>query len=108
MQCWNHSIFSYGGVGLMDVTSLFKLFQLGVKFHGLSVFPPAASDEVQCWCLREGTGDMKAGLVLVVMPNSTACRAVDVFGKMHRDLWPSACSLPPAAAQRLLFAWGGR
>lgn len=46
---------------------------------------------------------MKAGLVLAVKPNSTACRAADGFG----NLWPSACSLPPAAAQRLLFSWWG-
>lgn len=50
---------------------------------------------------------MRAELVLAVKPNSTACRAAGVFGKMHRDLWPSACSLPPAAAQRLLFTWQG-
>lgn len=39
---WNlivASTFSFGE-GLMDVTSLFKLFQLREKFHGLSVFPP--------------------------------------------------------------------
>lgn len=49
---------------------------------------------------------MEAGLILAVKPNSTTCRAADVFGKMHGDLWPSARSLPPAAAQRLLFTWG--
>lgn len=39
----------------------------------------------------EGTGDMKARLALAMKPNSTACRAVDVFGKMPRDLWPFSC-----------------
>lgn len=34
----------------------------------------------------EGTGDMKARLALAMKPNSTACRAVDVFGKMPRGL----------------------
>lgn len=85
----------------MDVTSFFRLFQLGKKFHGLSVIPPAASvssDEVPCRCLAEGTGDMKTGLVLAVKPNSTACRAGDVFGNIHRDLWPL-----PAASLLLLL-----
>lgn len=45
-----------------------------------------------------GTGDTQGGLLLVMKPNSTTCRAADGFGKMHRHLWPSAPSLPPAAA----------